>query len=151
MSLKVAVEMIVEEMESVAISWIDTDDLNNVCAGDRLKGLARQLRIALKASEHAPPLTPLPNSYTVPLPPAAQHAQMIEEARREFRKEGIPPVVKQLREEEQEDPRMVECVDGPFDGTIQPCNPSMPEGAFCKVGNQIYKLSSGRLVYQPST
>ena len=150
MSLKIAVEMIAEEMESVAISWIDADDLNNVCAGDRLKGFARQLRIALKASEHAPMLTPLSTTHSVPLPSAAQHAQMIETARKEFRKEGIPSVVKQLREEEQADPRMVECVGGSFDGTIQPCNPSMPEGAFCRVGNETYKLMGGRLQHHSS-
>lgn len=118
MSLSEAVLTVVEAMEAEAgEKWpcesgsFDVAVMRVAALQKALKSYARELRVAVKASagSAAPPTT----GWGSLISPQAQHAQMIDLAREEFRKH------KQRGEaEEGMDGKMVMARGGPCDGTM---------------------------------
>lgn len=127
MSLRKAVEQIVEDMEAEA------REERNLDFQLRLKVHCKMLRMALSASEGEQTQQPPPQ-----LSPEIQHRLAIESARREFREKKLS---------EEGEPQMLKCRGGAFDDTYHSVQTEMPEGAFTQIGNQVYQRKGNELVY----
>ena len=135
MALSDAVLEIIVGMEDTADSL--TDDITYREVMRILKGFARELKVAVKASENINP----PPTQTLFQSAGAQHRQMIEAAKEEFRKGKI---------KEEREQRMVCAQGGPANDCLVPVDPNMPVGAFTKIDGATYKLSEyGELVWFP--
>lgn len=134
MSLSDAVFAIADELEGAAkysIGATVSGEMVNLI----LLNFAKQLRIAVKASDSIKETSTNPSWES----PNSQHARMIATFRKEFRRE---------KEASEQGDRGVFCVDGPHDGVVVTVDSGMPEGAFTKVGESVYQLVSGKLVWK---
>lgn len=109
-----------------------------------LVSFRKQLEIALKASGGNNQFSTMGNAQ-LPLMPQTQHALEIEKAKAEFRKPS-----EKARQEEESEPKMSLCVNGPNEGLTVPIDPQMPIGAYTLVSGIRYVLSDdGKLHHKP--
>ncbi len=144
MSLKDAVLGIAEEMDDHAAA-----DTNPIGERHLARMWARQLRTACKAAGDTP--SPGVVGLAAPLMPAAiQHQVMIEKAREEFRQQkeraGLADGITRAQTGGE---RLVECLEGPFDGTMNPAPEVLEEGAHTLVGGVRYTFREGKLHHNP--
>ncbi len=130
MGLKEVILEIAEEMEEVRKEYMRA----GVCMGGVVAGWAKQLQRAVRAAGDSPDSPPVFPSA------AAQHAAMIEAAKAEFRQ-------KKITEAEEISDRYLPCEGGMADGALTPVPSDMPEGAKTLLGDCVYVMERGLLVY----
>lgn len=131
MALRDAIEDIAQEIEE------DSKNLPSHLgdAMDYLKGYAKQLRRAIKASEGEFD-SPFASSHRL----AAIKEKALEDARIAKSREA---------QREIEGSRMVMAADGPHEGTYAPINNSVPEGAALNLMGCRYVVAGNELRYRP--
>jgi len=130
MSLRRAVELIVEDMEA-----------DNTVSQFSLKTYARLLRMALKASEGEPPQpTQVSNQPDWSKMSPKEQARYCIEMEKHKHREGKDP--------EQHEEQSILCMGGPADGTYYRIAASMPLGAYCEViPGHVYSRQGDGLSY----
>lgn len=149
MSLAEAVESVAGAMVEFAKEAEDNTNHISLTFAVAIKGFARELRTAIKAAEGTETTNPI-QAQLLAASPEAQHRNMIEKAKAEFRDKKTQ--FKKIGQEEESieesfDGRMVNLVGGNSDNTMMQVDPQMPEGAKMPVNRQIYVMKDGALHY----
>ena len=126
MSLSEAVLEVASVMQDDAEVFSESGEAE---AARKLRSYAQQLRIAVKASEGQPTVSPMAGMLLGDTG-ASQHREMIDKARAEFRS--------QKAEEASE--RMLELHGGPGDDSLISVSADMPTGAYTLVAGARYQL-----------
>ncbi len=128
---------------------MEQESVENSLLSKILKGFARELRTAVKASEHIVSFggnagQPLGTAFGVskdsPSDPRYTEYLLVQEERRKIRAEKDSL----LAEELDKIPGGAICVGGPHDGVTTELPPSMPVKASCEVGGVMYTLGPNR-------
>lgn len=137
MSLSEAVLSVADEMEKLANDRSEV--MSETILRSFMRSFAREIRTAVKASGNDNQ-----KGQQNLISPQLQHVKMIEEARKEFRKDGA----KRLTDfEERTDPKFVQVVGGSSDGVLVPVDPTMPINARTCVGGEVYELRDDGMLH----
>ncbi|MDE2095728.1 MAG: hypothetical protein KGL39_00595 [Patescibacteria group bacterium] len=136
MSLAGAINDIANGIDEDVQTLVQDDEVNLPVLVKQLRGYAKQLRFAVKASEG---VSPLPLVSQPEVPAFINHRLQIEKAKEEFRKD--PSQIKRITDlEESIEPRLLELVGGASNGDHATVPGNMPIGARTQVNGQVYKL-----------